>query len=99
MQRYEPQKLTLRDYDFNESGRVAAARHCDRLRAFALKLETCSGAEAVELACRVMFESQTEVARLAGIQRSRMSELKRKKRTTRQDRSALIGAFVQRFII
>ena len=99
MTRFVDHELTPRDYDYNETGRIAAARHCDRLRTFASKLDDCNGEEAIALACRVLLESQTEVARLAGIHRSRLSEMKRKKKPTRQDRAALIGAFVARFIL
>jgi len=91
--------MNMQRYEDTESGLWAAARHCDMLQRFADALEDCSGEEAVAHACRFMMESQTEVARLAGIQRSRMSEIKRKKKPTRQDKSALIGAFCKRWIL
>jgi len=91
--------LTLRDYDFNDSGRTAAARHCDRLRAFAAALEDCTGEGAVSLAQIALMENQTSVASYAGLSRSRLSELKRKKRPTNADKNALLGAFCRRWII
>ena len=93
------QPITLRDYDFNDSGRTAAARHCDRLRAFAEALENCTGEGAVNLAVIALHESQTSVAQYAGLSRSRMSELKRKKRPTNADKNALLGAFCRRWIV
>jgi len=92
-------KLTLKDYDFNDNGRVAAARHCDRLRRFIEAIGDASGAEAVEMATIALYENQTNVARLAGLSRSRLSELKRKKKPTKADRNALIAAFVRRWIV
>ena len=96
---YTDRKLTLKDYDFHDSGRVAAARHCDRLRLFAEAIDNASGAEAVELATIALHENQTSVASYAGLSRSRLSELKRKKKPTKADRNALIAAFVRRWII
>lgn len=86
-------------YESTDNYRWAAARYCDQLREFADALEDCTGAEAVAHACRYMIESQTRVADLAGISRSRLSEMKQKKKPTRQDKSALIGAFCKRWII
>ena len=91
-------ELTMQDYDFNESGRVAAARHCDRLRRFVEAIDNASGAEAVEMATIALYENQTSVASFAGLSRSRLSELKRKKKPTNADRNALIAAFVRRWI-
>ena len=86
-------------YDYNERGRVAAARHCDRLREFNEALTGVSGEGAVALACIYLHDNQSAVADYAGLQRSRLTELKRKKTPTRADRNALLAAFVRRFII
>ena len=91
--------LTLRDYDFNDSGRTAAARHCDRLRAFATALDDCTGEGAVSLAQIALHDSQSAVASYAGLSRSRLSELKRKKKPTKADKNALLAAFARRWII
>jgi len=86
-------------YDYNEQGRVAAARHCDRLREFSEALDTASGERAVAIACMYLHDNQSSVASYAGLTRSRLSELKRKKKPTNADRNALLGAFVRRWII
>ena len=85
-------------YDYNDQNRVAAARHCDRMREFAQALEDASGKKAVELAICYLHENQTSVASYAGLTRSRMSELKRKARPTNADKNALLGAFFRRWI-
>jgi len=90
--------LTPHDYDYSDNTRAAAARHCDRLKWFAARLEMLSGAEAITLAATAIG-TQTEIARLAGISRSRLSEMKAKKKLTRGDRAALISAFVERWIL
>jgi len=86
-------------YEYNEQGCVAAARHCDRLREFSEALDTASGERAVALACMYLHENQSSVASYAGLTRSRLSELKRKKKPTNADRNALLGAFARRWII
>ena len=91
--------LTIQDYDFNDNGRIAAARHCDRLRAYVKVLEGCTGLEAVEVAQDALHENQASVAAYAGLSRSRLSELKTKKRPTKADQNALITAFVRRWIV
>jgi len=91
--------LTLRDYDFNDNGRTAAARHCDRLRAFAEALDKVTGEGAVGLAQIALMDNQSSVAAYAGLSKSRLSELKRKKRPTNADKNALLGAFCRRWII
>ena len=86
-------------YDYNDRGRVRAARHCDRLREFNEALKGATGERAVALACMYLHDNQSAVADYAGIARSRLSELKRKKRPTNADRNALLGAFARRWII
>lgn len=91
--------LTLRDYDFNESGRTAAARHCDRMRSFAEALDNCTGIEAVDLAMVALMENQTSVAFYAGLSSSRLSELKKRKRLTKAMKNSLIAGFCRRWIL
>ena len=86
-------------YEYNEQGCVAAARHCDRLREFSQALDAASGERAVALACMYLHENQSSVASYAGLTRSRLSELKRKKKPTNADKNALLGAFARRWII
>jgi len=86
-------------YDYNDQGRVAAARHCDRLREFAQAIDAASGERAVAIACMYLHENQSSVASYAGLTRSRLSELKRKKKPTNADKNALLGAFARRWII
>jgi len=90
--------LTPHDYDYNDNTRTAAARHCDRLKWFAANIEMRSGEEAIALA-RSAIGPQIDIARRAGISRSRVSEMKAKKKLTRGDRAALISAFVERWIL
>jgi len=90
--------LTPHDYDYNDNTRTAAARHCDRLKWFAARMASLTGAEAITLAATAIGP-QTEIARLAGISRSRLSEMKAKKKLTRGDRAAMISAFVERWIL
>ena len=86
-------------YDYDDAGRRNAARHCDRLREFEAALTGSTGAEAVRLACMYLHDSQSSVAAYAGLSRSRVSELKRKKAPTKADQNALIAAFMRRWII
>jgi len=90
--------LTPHDYDYNDNTRAAAARHCDKLKWFAAKLDVLSGAEAISLAA-INIGTQTDIAKLAGLSKSRLSEMKAKKTLTRGDKAALISAFVGRWIL
>jgi len=85
-------------YDYNDQGRITAARHCDRLREFMESLEGVSGERAVQIARMYLHENQTGLATYAGLSRSRLSELKRKAKPTQADKNALISAFVRRWL-
>jgi len=86
-------------HDYNDRNRKFAAHHCDRLREFSEALDASTGEQAVALSCMYLHEHQTRVASYAGLTRSRMSELKRKKRPTNADRNALLGAFCRKWLI
>jgi len=85
-------------YDYNDQGRSAAARHCDRFREFVEALEGASGERAVQLAQCYLHDNQTGVANYAKLSRSRLSELKRKERPTNADMNALISAYWRRWL-
>jgi len=81
-------------YEDSRGGLDAAARHCDTLRALAEALEGMPAAEAIDYVTGSFGMTQADLAKLCGIQKSRLSEMKRKRALTRQDRATLIAAYV-----
>ena len=77
----------------------SSAKALDKLCEFSNKLQNCTGAEAVNVACEYLETTQTDVANYARLGRSRITEMKLKKKPTKADLNALISAFVRRWIL